>query len=68
MDGVKEGRDPSVNTDLWLKLDAQTKNRSVVWEWEPPNTMLFQSQADDLARRVLKRSLKPPAGGTQGPP
>lgn len=68
VDGVKEGRDPSANTDLWLKLDAQTKNRSVVWEWEPPNTMLFQSQAYDLARRVLKRSLKPPAGGTQGPP
>ncbi len=68
VDGAQEGRDRSANTDLWLKLDAQTKNRSVVWEWEPPNTMLFQSQAYDLARRALKRSLNPPAGGTQGPP
>lgn len=68
VDGAQEGRDRSANTDLWLKLDAQTKNRSVVWEWEPPNTMLFQSQAYDLARRALKRSLKPAAGGTQGPP
>jgi ribonuclease HI len=58
VDGAQEGRDRSANTDLWLKLDAQTKNRSVVWEWEPPNTMLFQSQAYDLARRALMRAVK----------
>jgi ribonuclease HI len=58
VDGAKAGRDRSANTDLWAKLDAQTKNRSVAWEWEPPNTMLFQSQAYDLARLALKRSLK----------
>jgi len=68
VDGAKGGRDRSANTDLWAKLDAQTKNRSVAWEWEPPNTMLFQSQAYDLARRALKRSLKPPAGGAPGSP
>ena len=68
VDGAKGGRDQSANSDLWSKLDAQTKNRSVVWEWEPPNTMLFQSQAYDLARRALKRALNPPAGGTQGSP
>jgi ribonuclease HI len=68
VDGAKGGRDRSANTDLWAKLDAQTTNRSVVWEWEPPNTMLFQSQAYDLARRALKRALKPPEGGAQGSP
>ena len=68
VDGAKGGRDQSANSDLWSKLDAQTKNRSVVWEWEPPNTMLFQSQAYDLARRALKRAFKPPAGGAQGSP
>jgi ribonuclease HI len=68
VDGAKGGRDRSANNDLWSKLDAQTKNRSVVWEWEPPNTMLFQSQAYDLARRALKRALKPPEGGAQGSP
>jgi len=68
VDGAKGGRDRSANTDLWSKLDAQTANRSVVWEWEPPNTMLFQSQAYDLARRALKRSLEPPAGGAPRSP
>jgi len=67
VDGAKGGRDRSANTDLWTKLDAQTRNRSVVWEWEPPNTMLFQSQAYDLARRALKRALGPSAGAAQGP-
>ena len=57
VDGAKGGQDRSANTDLWTKLDAQTKNRSVAWEWEPPNTMLYQSRAYDLARRALKRSL-----------
>ena len=68
VDGAQGGRDRSANTELWSKLDAQTKNRSFVWEWEPPNTMLFQSQAYDLARRALKRSLKADAGPAQGSP
>ena len=68
VDGARGGRDRGTDTDLWSKLDAQTKKRSVVWEWEPPNTMLFQSQAYDLARRALKRSLKPDAGPAQGSP
>ncbi len=57
VDGAKGGRDRSANTDLWTKLDAETRNQSVIWEWEPPNTMLYQSQAYDLARRALKRAL-----------
>ena len=58
VDGARGGREGSANTDLWSKLDAQIKDRSVVWEWEPPNTMLYQAQAYDLARRALKRSVK----------
>ncbi len=58
VDGAKGGRDRSANLDLWAKLDAEIKKRPVVWEWEPPNTMLYQAQAYDLARRALKRSLK----------
>ena len=58
VDGARGGRDRSANLDLWAKLDAQTKNRSVVWEWEPPNTMLYQAQAYDLARRALNRAAK----------
>jgi len=58
VDGARGGRDRSANLDLWAKLDAQTKNRSVAWEWEPPNTMLYQAQAYDLARRALNRAAK----------
>ena len=58
VDGAKGERDRSANIDLWTKLDAETKKRPVVWEWEPPNTMLYQAQAYDLARRALNRSLK----------
>ena len=58
VDGAKGGRDRSANLDLWTKLDAEIKKRPVVWEWEPPNTMLYQAQAYDLARRALQRSLK----------
>lgn len=58
VDGAKGGRDRSANTDLWAKLDAEIRKRPVVWEWEPPNTMLYQAQAYDLARRALQRSLK----------
>ncbi|MBI3626288.1 MAG: hypothetical protein HY215_09100, partial [Candidatus Rokubacteria bacterium] len=53
VDGAKGGRDRSANTDLWTKLDAEIRKRPVVWEWEPPNTMLYQAQAYDLARRAL---------------
>ena len=58
VDGATGGRDRSANLDLWAKLDAEIKKRPVVWEWEPPNTMLYQAQAYDLARRALQRSLK----------
>ena len=58
VDGAKGGRDRSANLDLWAKLDAEIKKRPIVWEWEPPNTMLYQAQAYDLARRALKRSVK----------
>ena len=58
VDGAKGGRDRSTNLDLWAKLDAEIEKRPVVWEWEPPNTMLYQAQAYDLARRALQRSLK----------
>jgi ribonuclease HI len=58
VEGAKGARGRSTNEDLWAELDAQVKNRPVTWEWEPPDTMLFQSQAHDLARRALKRALK----------
>ncbi len=58
VDGAKGGRDRSANLDLWAELDAEIKKRPIVWEWEPPNTMLYQAQAYDLARRALKRSVK----------
>ena len=64
VDGGKGGQDRSANLDLWAKLDAETKNHSVVWEWEPPNTMLYQAQAYELARRALRRSLKAAAKET----
>ena len=67
VDAAKGGRDRSANTDLWSKLDGQIKSRSVAWEWEPPNTMLYQAQAYDLAHRALKRALKAGAGSTQVP-
>lgn len=58
VDGGKGTRGRTTNADLWAQLDAQLKNRSVTWEWEPPDTMLIQSQAYDLARLALKRALK----------
>lgn len=58
VDGAKGGRDRNANLDLWAKLDAETKRRGIIWEWEPPNTMLYQAQAYDLARRALHRALK----------
>lgn len=58
VEGAKGKRERSANTDLWAKLDSEIHNRSVTWEWEPPNTMLYQAQAYDLARRMLQRALK----------
>ncbi len=58
VDGAKGDHDRSANLDLWAKLDAEAKNRSVIWEWEPPNTMLYQAQAYELARRAVRRSLR----------
>ena len=59
VDVAKGKRERSANTDLWAKLDAELRNRSVTWEWEPPNTMLYQAEAYELARLALKRALKP---------
>lgn len=42
----------------WGRLDIDVKNRSVAWEWEPPDTLLYQSQALDAARLALKRALR----------
>lgn len=58
VEGAKGTRERSANTDLWAKLDAESRNRSVTWEWEPPTTMLYQAQAYDLARLELQRALK----------
>jgi ribonuclease HI len=58
VDGARAGGSRSANTDLWARLDGETRRRSVVWEWEPPHTMLYQSQAYDLACRALRRALK----------
>ena len=57
IDGAKGTSDRNANSDLWAQVDAETKKRSVVWEWEPPDTMDYQSQAYDLARRALRRAL-----------
>lgn len=59
VEGATGKRTRSANTDFWAKLDAELRKRSVTWEWEPPNTMLYQAQAYDLARQALKRVLKP---------
>lgn len=65
VDCAKGGRERGANTDLWTKLDAQLRNRSVIWEWEPPNTMLYQAEAYDLARRALRRLLRSSPSGTE---
>ncbi len=41
-----------------LLVVSEVKNRSVAWEWEPPDTLLYQSQALDAARLALKRALR----------
>lgn len=58
VEGAKGKRERSANTDLWAKLDAALRKRPVTWEWEPPNTMLYQVQAYQLARLALKRALQ----------
>jgi len=62
VEGAKGTRERRANPDLWAKLDAETRKRPVTWEWEPPNTMLYQAQAYELARLALRHALKP------GPP
>jgi ribonuclease HI len=64
VDGAR-GQERSANTDLWARLDAVTRDRAVVWEWEPPNTMLYQAQALELARRALRRAA---GAAPAGPP
>ena len=57
VEGAKGKREQSANTDLWAKLAAELRKRPVTWEWEPPNTMLYQAQAYQLARLALNRAL-----------
>ncbi len=61
--GATGKRERRANADLWAKLDAELRKRSVTWEWEPPNTMLYQAQAYGVARQALRRGLQ--AGPTQ---
>lgn len=58
VEGAKGTRGRGTNADLWARLDIEAKNRSVAWEWEPPDTLLCQSQAYDAARLALRRALK----------
>lgn len=58
VEGAKGTRGRGTNSDLWARLDIEVKNRSVAWEWEPPDTLLYQSQALDAARLALKRALQ----------
>lgn len=57
VDGATGKRARSANTDLWAKLDAELRKRPVTWEWEPPNTMLYQAQAQVLARQAMNRAV-----------
>jgi len=59
VDGATGKRARSANTDLWAKLDAELRKRPVAWEWEPPNTMLYQAQAQALARQAMRRGAGP---------
>ena len=66
VDGATGKRERSANTDLWAKLDAELRKRSVTWEWEPPDTMSYQTRAYELAGRALRAVPKP--GSTGGKP
>jgi len=66
--GAKMSRKRDADADLWALLDTELKHRSVAWEWEPPDTLLYQSQAHDAARRALRQALKhsiPPQPGSR---
>jgi ribonuclease HI len=63
IEGATGKRERSGDADLWAALDAQIKNRTVAWEWEPPDTMFIQTQAFEIARSALRRALK--GGGPQ---
>jgi ribonuclease HI len=67
VEGAKGTRGRSTNADLWAQLDLEVKNRSVAWEWEPPDTLLSQSQAHDAARLALKRALQAGVSPEPGP-
>ncbi|MFQ5897528.1 MAG: RNase H family protein [Candidatus Methylomirabilia bacterium] len=58
VEGAKGKRERKANQDLWEKLDAELGDRAVTWEWEPPHTMHYQSQAYDLACQALRHALK----------
>lgn len=58
VEGATGRRERKANTDLWARLDAELSKRSVAWEWEPPDTMLYQVQAYELARQGLRRVLQ----------
>ena len=58
VDGAKGARGRNTNADLWARLDIEMKDRSVTWEWEPPDTLFCQSQSHDAARLALKQALQ----------
>lgn len=63
--GATGKRERAANLDLWAKLDAELRKRSVTWEWEPPSTMSYQAQASELACRALKQALRAEPPGTR---
>ena len=68
VEGATGKRERIGNADLWAGLDALVKGRTVAWEWEPPNTMYFQTQASELAQHALRRALKGSADSKEGDP
>ena len=59
VNGATGKRERVGNADLWTRLDAELRKRPVTWEWEPPDTMAYQSQAYEVASRALRRALGP---------
>ncbi len=41
--------------DLWTHLDGLARDRRIIWEWEPDETMYFQERAAELAQLAVKR-------------
>jgi ribonuclease HI len=64
VNGATGRRERTGNTDLWARLEAELRRRPVLWEWEPQDTMAYQTQAYELAARALRRALGP--GSAEG--